>query len=82
MWFFFCVCPPASEGAETEGVLQSAGLQEAEETPGGEEGGESAEEAPPAWRGEDGRVVSDVPTPPFTPLRSSDSFSYISYSDL
>ena len=46
--FFLCVCPPASEGAETEGVLQSAGLQEAEETPGGEEGGESAEEAPPA----------------------------------
>lgn len=39
-------CGAAPEGAETEGVLPSAGLQEAEEAQGGEEGGESAEEPP------------------------------------
>ena len=41
-------CPAAPEGAETEGVLQSSGLQEAEEAQGGEERGESAEESPSA----------------------------------
>lgn len=39
-------CCAAPQGAETEGVLQSAGLQEAEETQGGEERGESAQEPP------------------------------------
>lgn len=42
------ICRPAPQRAETEGVLQSAGLQEAEETQGGQERGESAEEPPQA----------------------------------
>lgn len=39
------VCSTAPEGAEAQGVLQSAGLQEAEEAQGGEKGGESVEES-------------------------------------
>lgn len=39
---------PAPQRAEAEGVLQSAGLQEAEETEGGQERGESTEEPPQA----------------------------------
>lgn len=42
------ICCPAPQRAETEGVLQSAGLQETEETEGGQERGESAEEPPQA----------------------------------
>lgn len=39
-------CHPAPQRAKTEGVLPSSGLQEAEETQRGEEGGESTEEPP------------------------------------
>lgn len=41
-----CACHSAPQRAKTEGVLPSSGLQEAEETQRGEEGGESAQEPP------------------------------------
>lgn len=64
-----CARPAAPQGAEAEGVLQSAGPPEAEEAQGGAEGGESPEEAAPARGEEERRVVSDHTSIPALALR-------------